>query len=103
MSLFEMPKITDLASARTALTNIIDALIHMQYSGRDEGRSNSARRKTRTKLNAYADEFQAVCNSYAKRNPKQEDDWIHLRDTMVEEKKSLVRVKDHIMDQEGVW
>ena len=103
MGLFEMPRIFDLTSAREALTSIIDALIHMQYSGRDEGRSNSARRKNRTKLNAYADEFQAICNSMARRHPRDEVEWVKLRDNMADEKKSLVRVKDHIMDQEGVW
>jgi hypothetical protein len=103
MSLFEMPKIVDLASARVALTAIIDALIHMQYSGRNEGRSNSARRKNRTKLNAYADEFQAICNSMARRYPSDEEEWVNLREHMAEEKKSLVNVKDHLMDQDGVW
>ena len=103
MGLFEMPKIVDLTGARVALTAIIDALIHMQYSGRDEGRSNSARRKNRTKLNAYADEFQAICNSMARRYPSDEVEWVTLRDAMADEKKSLVRVKDHLMDQDGVW
>ena len=102
MGLFEMPRIFDLTSAREALTSIIDALIHMQYSGRDEGRSNSARRKNRTKLNAYADEFQAICNSMAKRYPNDAEEWVKLRDDMAEEKLSLVRVKDRIMDQDGV-
>tara|TARA_R100000152_G_C6725977_1_gene151261 strand:- start:546 stop:857 length:312 start_codon:yes stop_codon:yes gene_type:complete len=103
MGLFEMPKIVDLPSAKSALNAIVDALIHMQYSGRDEGRSNAARRKTRTKLNAYADEFQAICNSMARRYPRDEVHWVKLRDRMAEEKQSLVKVKDHIMDQEGVW
>ena len=103
MGLFEMPKFVDLTGARIALAAIVDSLIHMQYSGRDEGRSNSARRKNRTKLNAYADEFQAICNSMARRHPRDEVEWVKLRDNMADEKKSLVRVKDHIMDQEGVW
>ena len=103
MGLFEMPKFVDLTGARIALAAIVDSLIHMQYSGRDEGRSNSARRKNRTKLNAYADEFQAICNSMAKRYPNDAEEWVKLRDDMAEEKLSLVRVKDRIMDQDGVW
>ena len=92
--MFEFPKIWDLDSARKALAMILDALIHMQYSGRDEGRN---------KLNAYADEFQAVCNSMARRYPKDAEEWLHLRNQMAEEKKSLVVVKEHIMDQDSVW
>ena len=101
--MFEMPNIFDLASARVALEMILDNLIHMQYSGRDEGRSNASRRRTRTKLNAYADEFQAIANSMARRYPADKDEWIHLRNQMAEEKKSLTAVKEHIMDQDQVW
>tara|TARA_R100000951_G_C2583006_1_gene162524 strand:+ start:102 stop:410 length:309 start_codon:yes stop_codon:yes gene_type:complete len=101
--LYEFPKILTLDMARKALAMILDALIHMQYSGRDEGRNSAAKRRNRTKLNAYADEFQAVCNSMARRYPKDADEWLHFRNQMAEEKKSLVVVKEHIMDQDSVW
>tara|TARA_R100000963_G_C4537618_1_gene36204 strand:- start:72 stop:380 length:309 start_codon:yes stop_codon:yes gene_type:complete len=101
--LYEFPKILTLDMARKALSMILDALIHMQYSGRDEGRNSAAKRRNRNKLNAYADEFQAVCNSMARRYPKDADEWLHFRNQMSEEKKSLVVVKEHIMDQDSVW
>ena len=102
-NMFEFPKILNLDMARKALAMILDALIHMQYSGREEGRNGSAKKRNRNKLNAYADEFQAVCNSMARRYPKDEDEWLDLRNQMSEEKLSLVNVKDHIMNQDSVW
>ena len=39
----------------------------------------------------------------ARRYPKDEDEWLDLRNQMSEEKLSLVNVKDHIMNQDSVW
>ena len=102
--LFEMPKIETIDDARNAFKVIVDALIHMQYSGRQEGRSNASRGKARMRLNAFSDEFQALCNARAKTDKKKNKEaWITLRDNMAKEKISLNNHKEVIMGQDGVY
>ena len=103
--LFEMPTIETLTDAENAFTEIVDAMIHMQYSGRYEGRNNSSRSKNKNRLNSFSDEFQALCNTRAKRTdkPKEKAKWIKLREDMAKEKISLNNHKEVIMGQDGVY
>ena len=103
--LFEMPIIETLQDAFNAYNHLVDNMIHMQYSGRYEGRNNSSRVKNRNRLNSFADEFQAKCNARAKRTEKfkEKEKWIKLRDDMASEKISLNNHKEVIMGQDGVY
>lgn len=104
--LFEMPKMHTLSDAREAYKLIVDALIEIQYSGRNMGRSNSARRKHRILMNTYAEEFVARCNSSA-RNETDVDtsqEWHDLRNMMIKEAQGLVNTKEKVADiMQSVW
>lgn len=104
--LFEFPKFVNISEAKEASASIIDALLTMQYSGRNEGRNNSARRKHRIQMNTFAEEFVARCNVYAKRAPDQDEkqEWHDLRNDMVNQVASLQSSKEKIQDMmSSVW
>ena len=105
MTLFEMPVILTLDDAMSAFRLIVDALTHMQYSGRLEGRNNGAKRRERTRLNAFSDEFQAVCNNRAAEETDTDTKakWVAIRDEMAKRKTSLNAHKEVIMGQDGVY
>lgn len=105
--LFEFPKFSTIVEANHSFDLIVDALQTMQYSGRNEGRNNSARRKHRMSMNTYAEEFAARCNSKArasKDDPKVSQQWHELRNRMINEASSLQQTKEKLQDMfTSVW
>ena len=101
-TMWEMPKIFDLASAYAAFKKIIATLLHNQYSGQDEGNLSTSRRQRKRRLfNQYADEFIAIC-AHHKRMLETEEKWDkaakweQLIDLMFKEKEQLVESREKI-------
>ena len=104
--LFEFPKFGSIPEAKVSFNAIIDGLLSMQYSGRNEGRNNSAKRRHRMAMNTYAEEFVARCNTFA-RNEEDETiraEWHDLRNQMINEVSALQSTKEKIQDMmANVW
>ena len=104
--LFEFPKFDTLDQAKVSFNSIVDALLTIQFSGRNEGRNNSARRRHRIQMNTYAEEFVSRCNVKARLEEDVDisQEWHNLRNAMINEVSALQSSKEKIQDMmSSVW